>query len=162
VRNNPLIANFWQRFLATHTGPSVTGDVAEAGQFGAGVAMGNQLAALIVAGTKTATCSCLWEWEHEAATEQRALLLPQAGDRSILLNGDHQPVAVIETTAVAITTFEQVDAGFAFDEGEDDRSLARWREMHWAWFTEALKAIGRVPTPSMPLVCERFCVIYRE
>jgi uncharacterized protein YhfF len=157
-----MIEDFWQRFLASRVGECGQRRPLEAQQFGAGVAMGNTLAALIVAGTKTATCSCLWEWEHEAASEQRTLRLPQPGDRSIVLNGDKQPVAVCETTAVTITPFEQVDAQFAFEEGEDDRSLASWRAAHWAWFTATLGAIGRTPALSMPLVCERFRVIYRE
>ncbi len=54
----------------------------------------------------------------------------------------------------------EVDASFARDEGEGDLSLAYWRAAHERYFTRALPRIGRSFAPDMPLVCERFRVIY--
>lgn len=44
--------------------------------------------------------------------------------------------------------------------GEGDGSLAYWREAHWAAFTRELEMAGRRPELDMPVVCERFDVVY--
>jgi len=49
-----------------------------------------------------------------------------------------------------------VDAAFAHDEGEGDRSLAFWRSAHRAYFTR----LGQF-AEDMPLCCERFRVVQR-
>ena len=150
------IEQFWLAYLASL--PLDAPDhnqsfVAEA--FGDNPALADELAALIVAGVKTATCSCLWEWEAEGQP------LPTPGLKTIVLDGRGQPVALIETTAVEVRPYNQVEAEFAFAEGEGDRSLAYWREGHWRSFSRALPRIGREPTETMPLVCERFRLLYR-
>ncbi len=67
---------------------------------------------------------------------------------------------MVETVEVQIKPFDQVDAAFAYDEGEDDRSLASWRREHQRYFSRTLPAIGRRFHQAMPLVCERFRIIY--
>jgi uncharacterized protein YhfF len=123
--------------------------------FGDTPELADELAALVLAGTKTATCSALWE--YEAGNEP----IPRVGDLWMVLDGQGVPLCIVETTEVAIRAFDQVDARFARDEGEGDRSLAYWRKAHRDFFTRSLAAIGREPTSAMPLVCERFRVIYR-
>jgi uncharacterized protein YhfF len=83
------------------------------------------------------------------------------GDLSIIANWDGDPLCVVETTEVTITQFDQVSPQFAYDEGEGDRSLDYWRRVHWAFFAEECADIGREPAHNMPVVCERFRVIYR-
>jgi uncharacterized protein YhfF len=63
---------------------------------------------------------------------------------------------VIETIELTQRRFDEVDEAFAFDEGEDDRTLASWRRAHRNYF-------GRQGTvaPNMPLYCERFRLIAR-
>jgi uncharacterized protein YhfF len=153
--NSEKIDAYWQAYLATLPPDSpVRQQAYEADPFGDSPAMANELSALIAAGTKTATCSALWAWEAEGET------LPQVGDKSIVLNGDDEPVCIIETTEITVRPYNEVDAQFAHDEGEGDRSLAHWRDEHWRFFTRSLARIGKTPTPDMPLVCERFRVIY--
>ena len=123
-------------------------------RFGDSLEQADSLGHLIVAGVKTATCSALWEYEAE---NER---LPAPGDRTIVLDGRDALLCVIETTAIEIRRFCDVDAAFAYDEGEDDRSLASWRRVHWKFFTRSLAKIGREPTDAMPLVCERFRIIH--
>ena len=55
----------------------------------------------------------------------------------------------------------EVDARFAYEEGEGDRSLEYWQEAHWRFFSRTLPNVGREPTTDMPLVCERFRVVYK-
>ena len=106
------------------------------------------LCALVLAGTKTATCAALYHYEDEPA--------PEPGDRSVLLDGDNQPRCVIEFTATDVVPFDEVDAAFAHLEGEGDRSLATWRKIHQKSFTgEGYFA------PDMMVVCEHFRIVER-
>ncbi|NIP23207.1 MAG: ASCH domain-containing protein, partial [Phycisphaerae bacterium] len=56
--------------------------------------------------------------------------------------------------------YNEVDAQFAYDEGEGDRSLAYWREAHERFFSRFLPNIGLEFSETMPLVLEQFRVIY--
>lgn len=150
------IDQFWQDFLATlpPDAPAHTAAyVAEA--FGDNPALADELAALVLAGKKTATCSSLWEWEAEANPP------PAPGAFWIVLDGQGAPLCVTETVEVALRRYDEVDAQFAYAEGEGDRSLAYWREAHRRFFTRTLPAIGKEFATDMPLVCERFRIVYR-
>lgn len=118
-------------------------------------ALADELGALIVQGTKTATCSALWEWEAEGNP------IPQAGLITIALDGRGEPLCIVETVEVTIRKYNEVDADFARDEGEGDLSLEYWREAHKNYFSRVLPKIGMEFSEDMPLVCERFRVIYK-
>lgn len=151
------IAAYWEKFLASLPAASPYRHrpyLAEG--WGDGPEMADELGALIAAGTKTATCSSVWEWEAEGQP------WPQPGALTIVLDGRGQPLCLIETTEVTLWAYNQVDAQFASDEGEGDRSLAYWREVHRWFFTRSLAKIGREFDEAMPLVCERFQVIFKE
>jgi uncharacterized protein YhfF len=75
------------------------------------------------------------------------------GERWIVLDG-REPHCVIETTEVTYRRFNEVDASFARDEGEGDRSLAYWRDAHRAYFGR----LGR-SSEDMKLTCERFRLV---
>lgn len=79
----------------------------------------------------------------------------------MILDGSARPRAVIETTDVRVLPFDAVDADHAWSEGEGDRSLSAWREIHERyWRSHAVDPRGW--RPDMPVVCERFRLIYRE
>jgi uncharacterized protein YhfF len=73
-----------------------------------------------------------------------------------VLDGSGDPVAIIETVELTQRRFDEVDAAFAFDEGEGHRTLASWRTAHRNYF-------GRQGTfaPDMLLYCERFRLVVR-
>lgn len=50
--------------------------------------------------------------------------------------------------------------GFAAAEGEGDGSLAFWREAHWAAFSRGFEGTARSAESNMPVVCERFEVVF--
>lgn len=56
--------------------------------------------------------------------------------------------------------FNKVDAGFAFREGEGDKSLNYWREAHVKFFTKELGPEGIPFSEDMLVVCEEFEVEY--
>ena len=152
----PDIERFRQMYLATLPADSeIRSRPFLPDAFGDSPELADELAALILAGTKTATCSALWEYEAEGVQP------PGAGTITILLSGRGEPRAILETTEVTLRAFRDVDTAFAFEEGEDDRTLASWRKAHWKYFSRVLPKIGREPADDMPLVCERFRVLWR-
>ncbi len=146
------VREFWAEFRAEcpRAGPRHAVWV-----FGDDERLAVELAGLAAAGIKTAT-ACL-AWEYEAADEA----LPAAGGFAVVTTLAGAPLLVLETTEMAVVPFAAVDERFAFDEGEDDRSLAAWRREHWAYFARRCAALGREPSASMPVVCQRFRVVFR-
>ena len=150
------VESYWRSYLESLPADSPVRDeqyVAEG--WGDSPEMADELGALIADGTKTATCSALWEYEAEDEP------LPQVGLKTVVLDGKGDPLCIVETTEVEVRPYEEVDAGFAYEEGEGDRSLEYWREAHWRFFSRTLPNIGKEPTTDMPLVCERFRVVYK-
>ena len=150
----PKIQPFWRSF-AESTGKDVTSRFHEAFHFDDHESSANELAALVLAGTKRATASLLWTFE---VTKRR---MPAPGDLSVMTNWSGTPLCVIETRRVDIVPYDEVSAEFAATEGEGDGSLRFWREAHWAFFGRECARIGRTPDLQMPVVCERFEVVYR-
>lgn len=149
------IKAFWRSYLDSLPADSpVRGEQYLAEGWGDSPRLADELGALIVAGTKTATCSALWEYEAEGEA------LPETGLKTIVLDGNGHPLCIIETTEVEVRSYGEVDAQFAYEEGEGNRSLDYWRDAHWRYFSRTLPEIGRESTMDMPLVCERFRVIY--
>ena len=130
--------------------------IPEAWGFGHSPQMATGLGRLVYQGIKTATCSLYWAYEFIGEP------LPQIGDLSIIIDGQGNPLCIIETTEVEIKAYNAVDSQFAYNEGEGDRSLAYWREVHWQAFAPECEAINRQPSENMPLVCERFRVLFKS
>lgn len=137
-----------------YTGANAQGSLMPpAWAFGATPEQADDLLALVLDGTKTATAGALWDYEAEQEE------LPEVGALSIVLDGQGRPRALIETTAVAVVPFAEVDAEHAHAEGEDDRSLASWRRIHEEFFT-AYPSHDRGFSATMPVVLERFRLLY--
>jgi len=152
---DPRVQEFWQGYLKTlPEGDRASQKFPQAWAFGIGAEMADDLGGLVVQGIKTATCSLFWE--YEAGLE----VLPETGGLSIILDGRGGPLCLIETTSVEIKPFNTVDAQFAYDEGEGDRSLDYWRQAHWRFFGRTCAEIGRELAEDMPVVCERFKVLF--
>jgi uncharacterized protein YhfF len=111
--------------------------------FGDGPELADELLELVIRGVKTATCST--EDEPNTSTP---------GERWIVLDGRGLPRCVIESTEVTYRRFGEVDAAFAHDEGEGDRSLAYWRQAHRNYFGRQGKF-----SEDMMLMCERFRLV---
>jgi uncharacterized protein YhfF len=111
--------------------------------FGDGPALADELLGLVMEGIKTATCST----EDEPNTSS-------PGERWIVLDGRGEPRCVIESIEVSYRRFDEVDAAFASEEGEGDRSLVYWREAHRRYFGRQGKF-----REDMMLMCERFRLV---
>ena len=155
MHSNPKIEAFWQAYLAAlPAGAKPALNRYEAWGFGDSPEMADDLGQLVKAGIKTATCSLRWEYEADGDP------LPQVGELSIILDGAGDPLCIIETTEIEVKPYNEVDAQFAYEEGEGDRSLAYWRQVHWRFFSRVCDRIKRPLSETMPLVCERFRVVY--
>jgi uncharacterized protein YhfF len=111
--------------------------------FGDSPDLADELLELVLKGVKTATCS----------TEDEPNL-SKPGECWIVLDGRGDPRCVIESTEITFRPFNGVDAAFAFEEGEGDRSLAYWRSAHRKYFTR----LGKF-NEDMMLMCERFRLV---
>ena len=115
----------------------------ESFSFGDSPALADELAALVLDGSKRATC---WPVTDGPLT--------QIGKRMVMLDGSGRPRAVLETVDLCNKRYDEVDAGFASAEGEGDRSLQYWREAHRRYFSRT----GQF-ADDMMLYCERFRVV---
>lgn len=114
----------------------------------------DELAALTARGIKTATSSAfpLYGAEREP--------LPEAGEYSVILDSREQAVCVIRTERVCLTPFREVGEEHARREGEGDRSLVYWREVHERFFRQEMEEAGMRFDWDMPVVCEEFTCVY--
>lgn len=141
--------------FASVLGPGVSGSmVPPSWSFGDDPRLADELLGLVLDGTKTGTSTALAELEH--ADEP----LPARGDLSIVTDGAGRPGALIRTTRVETVPFDQVDAEFAASEGEGDRTLASWRAEHERSWRRVLEPLGAELSPGMPVVTERFELLY--
>ena len=115
----------------------------------------DKLADLVVQGIKTATCSAydLYQISDEP--------LPKEGDYSVILNSRDEAVCIIKTTRVYVTEFNKVSDEHAFKEGEGDRSLEYWRQVHVIFLTNELAPVHKSFDDSTKVVCEEFEVVYK-
>ena len=112
------------------------------------------LADLVLKGVKTATASAydLYALEDEP--------LPQEGTFDVILDSQDQAVCIVEITKVYVEPFNQVSADHAFKEGEGDKSLAYWRQVHEDFFARWLREAGLTFTLNSKVVLEEFRKVY--
>ena len=137
----------WQSFSEV-TG---TTDPYEAWAFGSDA---DKLALLVLEGKKTATAGLLIWYEREN------LELPKEESYSVVLDSKDNAVCIIKITKVSIVPFCEVSEAHAWKEGEGDRSLAYWRDVHADFFREELTEIGVSFAQKMKVVCEEFIRVY--
>lgn len=138
----------WQEYKKINP---VIGDEFEAWSFGAEA---DELANLVLQGQKTATASA-YDLYQIGGEE-----LPQVGTFDVILDGQDQAVCIIEITKVDVVPFKQVSAEHAYKEGEGDRSLTYWRQVHEKLFTEWLVAEELPFTEDTGVVLEEFRLVY--
>lgn len=143
--------DLWQKFAATQ---QVTHEKYEAYQFGGTSQQADELASLVQAGSKTATTSAYLLYGLANET------LPKKGDYSIILNAQNEALCIIQNTKVYVTPFDQVTPQHAAKEGEGDRTLAYWRQVHEEFFKNELLSVGENFHEKILVVCEEFEVVY--
>ncbi|HEX6012109.1 MAG TPA: ASCH domain-containing protein [Geminicoccaceae bacterium] len=148
----PDTGGFWREFCRLRgVAPSERHDVFA---FGDSPALQDELVALVLHGPKRATAMLLLE--HEVGGDP----MPAEGGYGVVLDGAGRPRCVIRSTEVRVVPFREVDAAFAHDEGEGDRTLQSWRDNHRSYFERACARLGHTFTEDLPVVLERFGVVW--
>lgn len=151
------VEQFWQQFrAAVAAGHPVHGPLADTYQtwwFGDSPAMADELSALVLHGPKRATAGLA----RDAAT---GWPMPELHGLSVIVDGRGQPVALLRTTEVRTGPFSSVDAAFAWDEGEGDRTLGDWVAAHRRFFERQGANEGFEFTDDEPVMFERFEVLW--
>ncbi|WP_296420172.1 ASCH domain-containing protein [Pseudooctadecabacter sp.] len=114
------------------------------GEYGDSRELCEHLVGLICAGTKTATCGALREYEADNEA------LPNVGDFEIVLHWDESPAAVVRMTQVIVQPFDAVTEDFALAEGEN-ATYEGWATAHRAYFER-----NGGWSADLLLVCQRF------
>ena len=148
------IVPFWKSFVESQP-DDPTPRFYEAFHFDDNETSANELARLVLSGTKRATAGLVWSFEAASTA------MPKVGDLSVVTTWAGQPLCVIRTQRVDVVAYDEVSDEFAATEGEGDRSLRHWRLVHWASFSRACQRMGRMPDTRMPVACERFEVLFR-
>ena len=118
-------------------------------------ALATKLGNMVVGGTKRATATLKRDFDTG-----REPVFPMIGDLWLLVDGDGFPLGIVETTSVGIRRYGDIDAQFAWDEGEGDRTLAYWRTAHEKYFGRQAAQEGFVFDDNSEVVLERFRVIW--
>lgn len=126
-------------------------------RFGDSATMADDLLALVLAGTKTATAGLARTFE------MRGEPLSQPGDHWVVLDGRDAPQCVLRTVQIRVGLLESVDSAFAWDEGEGDRTRKYWLDAHRRAFLRRAAREG-VPYDEQRdlVVFERFAVVWPE
>lgn len=122
--------------------------------FGNSEQQARELAELVIAGTKTATASVV------EFNDQHPEVAPISDGFSVVTDFFGEPMCVIQTTEIRHLPFREVDAAFAYDEGEGDRTLEDWRQGHWAYFSREGIDSGYSFDERTLICCERFRLIF--
>lgn len=152
---SPELTKCWQTYLATQTNPEdAQKRFYEVFSIGNTLESKNEGARLIKEGIKTTTSDLLWSYQLGEKGP------PKVGSLSMLTDGANQPVCIVESVRIETKPFSEVDAQFAYDYGEWDRTLESWRDHCWAYYENWCKEVSREASEDMPLVCEWIKVVH--
>ena len=138
----------WQAYKILN---QTIGDKIDAWAFGVEA---DYLAELVLMGQKTATSSAfdLYAVGNEP--------LPKENGLSVILDSKENAICIIETTKVEVIPFKEVSKDHAYKEGEGDKSLAYWRQVHEDFFKDCFGEAGLTFTPDSKVVLEEFRKVY--
>jgi len=149
---DPRVAAFWAEYCRRAGVPAAT--PYQAWPFGDSPGLAHELAELVLRGPKRATAGLV---EYNARHPEEA---PVADGYSVVTEFDGTPRCVIRTAWLDRRPLHAVDAQFAWDEGEGDRTLADWMDGHRRFFTRELASVGRAFDEQMLVDLERFELLH--
>ncbi|GEK66076.1 ASCH domain-containing protein [Leuconostoc mesenteroides] len=114
----------------------------------------DELASLVLSGKKTATTSSLDLYDKDES-------LPQNGVYDAILDSKDQAVCIIQNDSVEIKNYLDVSEKHAYLEGEGDRSLQYWHNVHNDFFVNEYQLEGLIfREQDAKMVLENFHVVY--
>lgn len=151
---NKQVKIFWNQFLK-HTNHPIDTKCFEIFYFGHTKQTAHSLAKLVLSGKKTATTSCIYQYQDVHTS------YPTVGDLSIVTDFAGHPLCVIETTQVITLPFNEMTYELCKREGEDD-TLESWKKSHTNFFTAIGKDLNFEFTEELEIIFEDFVVVYRS
>jgi uncharacterized protein YhfF/RimJ/RimL family protein N-acetyltransferase len=152
VARDGAVAAYWSEFCRAASVPEST--PYQAWYFGDSPALAHELVELVLDGPKRATAGAAWAVDLE----------PDLGGvphgYSVVTEHDGTPRCVIRTSWLGRRPLDQVDAQFAWDEGEGDRTLADWLDGHRRFFRRECSTAGVPFADDMAVQLERFELLY--
>ncbi|WP_270374341.1 ASCH domain-containing protein [Marinicauda sp. Alg238-R41] len=142
---------FWIRFQTATGNPALPSGV---DRFGDSPEMNDELLALVLNRTKQATVTLARWFETDPDG------LPEPGMLWLIKDGRGDPACVIRTLQVDVMPIRQVDAQFAWDEGEGDRSYEYWITEHRKYWQREAEREGFEYSDDLEVVCERFELVW--
>ena len=122
--------------------------------FGGSKALCDILVPLILSGEKTGTFALAAEYEKDPAQA------PRVGDYYVVTWFQGPPALIYRVTEVETVPFEGIDHGHVQVEGPNARKVEVWRGIHWDYFGNIMRAMGREPSMQMPVIFHRFELLY--
>ena len=110
--------------MMTNSGMPIDPGSLPKAEFGFPGPLRDQLVAEILDEAKMSTTGLVDDYEHHREP------LPTVGTRSVVVDSDDRPVAVIEVTSVRVAPLAQVALAHAVDEGEGFTTVSEWRLSH--------------------------------
>lgn len=101
-------------------------------------------------GIKKATSTSLWWFDFNQET------LPEVDNIYVITDWYGIAKAIIKTTKVEQVPYHEITEEYAALEGEGDKSLAFWKEVHWDYYSREMELENESPTEDMLIVCEQF------
>lgn len=105
---------------------------------------------LVISGKKTATSSLYDSYQRNN------IPLPRKGDKNIIEDSKGVKRCLIITKKVEVKSFNKITKSFAYKEGEGDRTLEYWKEIHKKFFEKRLKRRNIKFSNDILVVCEEF------
>ncbi|HVG03894.1 MAG TPA: GNAT family N-acetyltransferase [Burkholderiaceae bacterium] len=146
------VADFWSAYCRAAKLSENT--PYQAWYFGNSRRLAHELVELVLNGPKRATAGL--GFASDALPHTAAV----AGGYSVVTEFDGTPRAVIRTTVLERRKFRDVDAAFAWDEGEGDRTLEDWKRGHWRYFSRECESLGRTMSEDIEVCLERFELLH--
>jgi len=145
-------AEYWAEYCRRAGLPAST--PYQAWPFGDSTELAHELVELVVHGPKRATAG-LVEYNERHPGEA-----PVPDGYSVVTEFDGTPRCIIRTAWLERRALREVDAQFAWDEGEGDRTLADWMAGHRRFFTRECERLGVAFSDDVPVQLERFELLY--
>jgi uncharacterized protein YhfF len=153
MNKSDSVEKFWRDFCAEN--PDVNqNEPYQVWYFGNTSEMARELAELVLQGKKTATGSLA------EVNKLKPETAPIDDGYSVFTDYEGNPQGVVRTTEIRYLPFMEVDAQFAFDEGEGDQTLEYWRKVHWLYFTKEVAELNVEFNEKSLVACERFRLLY--
>lgn len=111
---------------------------------------------LVLDGEKCGTFGLRWIQDRQPENT------PKVGSDAVVVDMDDVPHAVVRTTRLTEVAYQDITEEHLVIEGPGARKLDRWQDIHWPYWTVLLKPYDLEPSEDMPVMVERFDLMYPQ